>query len=42
MPEHMQEYSDTIFSNLSRGDLIQIVTICLVICYLMYNFTKKK
>ena len=42
MPEHMNEYSSSIFFNLSQGELIQAVSIILILVYLIFNFTRRK
>ncbi len=42
MPEHMQEYSESIFTNLTRGEMVQLVSLSLIVAYLIFNFTKKK
>ena len=42
MPEHMKDYNESIFSNLSQGEMIQVVTITLILVYLIFNYLKKK
>ena len=41
MPEHMQSYNQSIFSNLTQGEMIQIVTITLILIYLIFSLLKK-
>ena len=38
----MKNYNESIFSNLSQGEMIQIVTITLILVYLIFNYLKKK
>jgi hypothetical protein len=38
----MQDYTGSIFSNLTQGEMIQAVSIILILAYLIFNFTKKK
>jgi hypothetical protein len=38
----MQDYTGSIFSNLTQGELIQIVSISLILIYLIWNLTRKK
>ena len=42
MIEHMQDYTNSIFSNLTQGEWIQATSVILIIAYLIFNLTRKK